>query len=159
MKRTAWIILLIASLTVTGCRSVKPAGPTPTPQEEETHDYTVMAFSGTVDGMSVSGQVRMDRDKVIWCSVSKIIELGRAMATPDSVWVRIPVAGRYQQGDYKDLGRLAGQKLSFADLQAILESDDPEERIRELAQRFDVSLTVKITRKEKVQKLTFPFNK
>lgn len=149
---------VLFSLAVTGCRSTKSVSPTPTPQEE-THQYTVMAFSGTVDGMSVSGQVRMDKDRTIWCSVSKFIEIGRALATTDSVWVRVPIAGRYHRGDYNDLSRIAKMPVTFADLQGILESPHAEQRITELAKQLGVEARVKITRREKVEKLTFPFEK
>ncbi len=145
------------ALTTVGCRSTQ--GVSSTPQQAERHDYTVMTFTGTVDGMSVSGQVRMDRDKVIWCSVSKFIEVGRAMATPDSVWVKAPLLGQDRKGNYNDLSRVAKAPLTFADLQGILESDDAERRIEELARRLDITMQVRITRREKVENLSFPFNK
>lgn len=145
------------ALTTVGCRSTQ--GVSSTPQQAERHDYTVMTFTGTVDGMSVSGQVRMDRDKVIWCSVSKFIEVGRAMATPDSVWVKAPLLGQDRKGNYNDLSRVAKAPLTFADLQGILESDDAERRIEELARRLDITMQVRITRREKVESLSFPFNK
>ena len=150
--------MLLAAMVVAGCRGTKSIVE-PTPQQEERHDYTVMTFNGTVDGMSVSGQVRMERDKQIWCSVNKFIEVGRALATTDSVWVRVPLMNRYQKGDYKDLSRLANMQLTFKDLQGILESDDVEQKIEELGRRFGVAMRVKILRKEKVEKLTFPFDK
>ena len=145
------------ALTTVGCRSTQ--GVSSTPRQAERHDYTVMTFTGTVDGMSVSGQVRMDRDKVIWCSVSKFIEVGRAMATPDSVWVKAPLLGQDRKGNYNDLSRVAKTPLTFADLQGILESDDAERRIEELARRLDITMQVRITRREKVENLSFPFNK
>ena len=46
------------ALTTVGCRSTQ--GVSSTPQQAERHDYTVMTFTGTVDGMSVSGQVLME---------------------------------------------------------------------------------------------------
>ena len=75
------------------------------------------------------------------------------------MWVRVPLMNRYQKGDYKDLSRLANMQLTFKDLQGILESDDVERRIEELGRRFGVAMQVKILRKEKVEKLTFPFDK
>ncbi|MBQ6742186.1 MAG: DUF4292 domain-containing protein [Bacteroidales bacterium] len=157
--KTFRILLCVAmlALTTVGCRSTQ--GVSSTPQQAERHDYTVMTFTGTVDGMSVSGQVRMDRDKVIWCSVSKFIEVGRAMATPDSVWVKAPLLGQDRKGNYNDLSRVAKAPLTFADLQGILESDDAERRIEELARRLDITMQVRITRREKVENLSFPFNK
>ena len=81
------------------------------------------------------------------------------MATTDSVWLQVPMLKRYQKGDYKDLSRMAKRSLTFSDLQGILESNDAERRIAELAQSLGVALTVKITRREKVEKLTFPFER
>lgn len=157
IARTTLLMLLV--LTLASCRSLKNPTPSPTPSPAESHDYTVMTFTGTMDGMTVNGQVRMDHDKMIWCSASKFIELGRAMATPDSVWVRASFIGRDQQGDYNDLSRMAKKQLTFEDLQSILESDDAEQRIEELARALGFSVQVRITRREKVAKLTFPFNK
>lgn len=145
-------------LLVAGCHSSRNIGTSPTPREQE-HDYTVMTFTGTANGLSVSGQVRMDRDRVIWCSVNKFIEMGRAMATPDSVWVRIPLMNRYEQKDYNDLSRMAGMPLSFGYLQETLESPDAEQRITTLAKRFGLDIQIRITRKEKAETLTFPFTK
>lgn len=149
--------MIAATLTLVGCRSTRTA--TSTPQTTEESRYTVMTFTGTVDGISVNGQVRMERDRVIWCSVSKFIELGRAMATPDSVWVQVPMLNRNQKGDYNDLSRVAQRRLTFNDLQDILESADAEQRIAELAQGLNLAAQVRITRREKADKLTFPFNK
>lgn len=152
--------LVLLALAATGCRSTRNVTEPPTtPVVETTPAYTVITFTGTVEGLGVSGQVRMEKGKVIWGSVSKFVELGRAMATPDSVWVRMPLMGRNQEGDYRDLERLTGNRISFADLEAILESEDAEERIAALGKRMGMSVQVKITRREKAEKLTFPFNK
>ena len=149
---------LMAMMAV-GCRSTRQAS-APTPVETPSESlYTVMTFTGTVEGISVNGQVRMEHGKVIWCSVSKFIELGRAMATPDSVWLRAPLLGRNDAGDYRMVKRRTGLDISFADLQDILEADDAEQRIANLARRFGVTLTVKIKKRERVDTLTFPFRK
>ena len=156
-RKALLYLALAATFALTGCRSTRTVAPIP--PATETHDYTVMTFTGTVDGISVNGQVRMERNRVIWCSVSKFVELGRAMATPDSVWVQVPMLNRNQKGDYNDLSRVTHRRMSFADLQGILESDDAERRIAELAQELNLSVQVRITRREKADKLTFPFNK
>ena len=57
------------------------------------------------------------------------------------------------------MSRVAKTPLTFADLQGILESDDAERRIEELARRLDITMQVRITRREKVENLSFPFNK
>ena len=101
----------------------------------------------------------MAKDSVIWCNFSKIIDLGRALATPDSVWVRIPLLGNNHAGDYGMVKRLTGVSTSFAELQAIVLSDNAEEEIRRLAQRMGHDVKVRIKKRERVTSLTFPFNK
>lgn len=159
---TAAALCCLTLLLVTACRSTEKtattapaATTTPTPRTE----YTTMTFSGEAEGVSFSGQLRMAKDSVIWCSFSKIIELGRAMATRDSVWVRIPLIGRDDAGDYGMVKRLTGASLTYDQLQGILLSDNPEEEIRRLAKRLGYDVTVRIKRKERVNSLTFPFNK
>ena len=118
-----------------------------------------MNFSGEAEGVSFNGQMRMAKDSIIWCNFSKIIDLGRAMATPDSVWVNIPLLGRNQAGDYAMVKRLTGASVTYDELQAILLSDKPEEGIRRLAKRMGLDVTVRIKKRERVDGLTFPFNK
>ena len=152
------LLMILGAMVVTGCRSTKTAVD-PAAQQKETHDYTMMTFAGTVENLSVTGQVRMDRDKVIWCSVNKFIEVGRAMATPDSVWVQVPLMGRFERVDYNELSRMTKRHITFADLQAILESDDYEREITELAKSIGLSASITITKRIKAEKLTFPFDK
>jgi hypothetical protein len=151
--------MVMLALVATSCRSTRPTT-TPTPETTPTESlYTVITFTGTVEGINVSGQVRMEHGKVIWCSVNKFIELGRAMATPDSVWVRATMMDVNREGSYRDLERLTGRRISFADLEAILLSDDADRRITALGRQLGYNVQVHITRREKAQRLTFPFNK
>lgn len=149
------LMMVVAAVLVTGCRSTeKVAAPSSTARE-----YYTMNFSGEADGIGFSGQLRMAKDSVIWCNFSKIIDLGRALATPDSVWVRIPLLGNNHAGDYGMVKRLTGVSTSFAELQAIVLSDNAEEEIRRLAQRMGHDVKVRIKKRERVTSLTFPFNK
>ena len=52
---------------------------------------------------------------------------------------------------------MAKMKITFADLEAILESDDAERQIAELGKRFGAEVKVKITKRERTGKLSFPF--
>ena len=122
-------------------------------------EYTTITFSGEADGISFNGQLRMAKDSVIWCTFSKIIDLGRAMATHDSVWVSIPLLGKNKAGDYTMVKRLTGVNTTYDELQAILLSEDPEGGIKRLAKRMGHDVTVRIKRRERVDKLTFPFDK
>ena len=126
-------------LVLTGCRSSRVATGTTAPTVEEPV-YTALTFSGEVDGISVN-----------------FIELGRAIATPDSVRVRIPMMSRRFDGNYQDLQRATGAKTSFAELQEILESDDAEARIATLAQSLGHTAAIRITKRERKETLNFPF--
>lgn len=152
------MLLALAAMLATGCRSSRMAATAPTAGTEAPR-YTAMTFTGDVDGIGVNGQVRMRQDSVIWCSVSKFVELGRALATPDSVWVRMPLLNKRFAGNYRDLERTTGVKTSFAELQEVLESPDAEARIATIAQRLGHNATIRITRREQKESLNFPFNK
>ena len=162
-RHTLPILLAAAMLTVASCRSHREMTSTPTPPTSdaatETRQYTVISFTGTVDGLSVNGQVRMAKDSVIWCSVTKLLEVGRAMATPDSVWVRSTLLGVNESGTFDQAQRKAKTDLTFSQIQEILESDDAEQRLAELARQLGHPATVRITRRQQVDRLSFPFNK
>ena len=166
MMRRHVIFLLLAStlLAVAACRSQRDTTATPdtpgtpaTPAAEAR--YTVISFTGTVDGISVNGQVRMAKDSLIWCSVTKLLEVGRAMATPDSVWVRSSLLGVNEAGTFSQAQRKAKTNLTFSQIQELLMSDDAEQRLAEMSSTFGHPATVRITRRQQVDRLSFPFNK
>jgi hypothetical protein len=117
-----------------------------------------MTFTGEVEGVSVNGQLRVAHDSVMWLSVNKVVELGRAMATVDSVWLRAPLMGRDDALDYADLQRLARTRITYDDLQSIALADDAEARIAALARQLGFSADIQITRRQ-VEHLTFPYPK
>lgn len=166
MKRRHVILLFfaIALLAVAACRSQRDTAATPdtpgtpaTPTAEAR--YTVISFTGTVDGISVNGQVRLAKDSVIWCSVTKLLEVGRAMATPDSVWVRSSLLGVNEAGTFSQAQRKAKTNLTFSQIQELLMSDDAEQRLAEMSSTLGHPATVRITRRQQVDRLSFPFNK
>lgn len=166
MKRRHVIFLFfaIALLAVAACRSQRDTAATPdtpgtpaTPAAEAR--YTVISFTGTVDGISVNGQVRLAKDSVIWCSVTKLLEVGRAMATPDSVWVRSSLLGVNEAGTFSQAQRKAKTNLTFSQIQELLMSDDAEQRLAEMSSTLGHPATVRITRRQQVDRLSFPFNK
>lgn len=79
------------------------------------------------NGMSANGQLRMIKDSVIWVSLNKIIELGRAKITPDSVLVHIKPTNEYIRIPMKELESQYG--LDFATIQAIFTGSDVTNRI------------------------------
>ena len=155
-----YVLLLLA----VGCRSTRQAVvATPEavtqPQEPPRRELTVTTFTAMVSGISASGQVRMAEDSVIWVNVTKLVELGRGLATKDSVWLSVPLADRYFAGSYADLQRITKRRLTYADLQAMVSADDAGEQIEALAASLGYEAKVYITARRKVDKLTFPFKK
>lgn len=157
-------VLLLAAVLAVGCRSTRQAVvATPEaatqPQEPPRRELTVTTFTAMVNGISATGQVRMAEDSVIWLSVTKLVELGRGLATQDSVWLSVPLADRYFAGSYADLQRITKRRLSYADLQAMVAADDAGEQIEALAAAMGYEAKVYITGRRKVERLTFPFRK
>lgn len=156
--------VLLATLLV-GCRSTKKLAPATPPEPAveavapQPRTYTVMTFTGEVEGISVSGQLRLAQDSAMWLSVNKLIEVGRAMCTPDSLWLRAPLLGRDDAMDYATLRQLTGVTVTYDELQQTALADDAEERIARLAQRLGVAATVRITQRRQVERLSFPYPK
>ncbi len=167
------VTMVTMVVALAGCRSARHAAVTNQPQQPDTtivpptlpdvpsqpRQLSVISFTAIVEGTSVSGQVRIAHDSLIWLSVTKIIELGRAMATPDSVWVTVPIANKRFAGNYHDVERHSKQPVNFAMLQEIATADDAEERIEAMARTMGLTAKVRITKRQQVQRLTFPFQK
>ena len=119
------------TLSMAGCRNTTKIAhdKSETPQQsgkpaaecvEVTRCETLIAnFECTVDDISVNGQLRMRRDSVIWVSLNKFIELGRAKLTRDSIFVYAKIASRYFEGTYSDLEKVAGITTDFESLQEL----------------------------------------
>ena len=162
-------ILILMPLLLAGCHASRKAAQEPvksaepevvvTAPEAPKRVYRVMSFDGEVEGISVSGQLRMATDSAMWLSVNKIIEVGRAMCTTDSLWLRAPLLGRDDAMDYATLRRVTGVAVSYDDLQQIALSDDAEERITAIAAKLGFSARVRITRRREVEQLSFPYPK
>lgn len=165
MKRYRYILLIaLLAVLAAGCRSTRQAAaPTgaaePQRQAEPRRELTVTTFTAMVDGISASGQLRVAEDSVIWLNVTKLIELGRGLATKDSVWLSVPLADRYFAGTYDDLQRITKRRFTFADLEAMAKADDAEAQIEALARSLGYEAKVYITARRKVERLSFPFKK
>lgn len=125
--------------------------PLPTPPR-----YRTAHFNVTAQGTRVEGQLRMQPDSIIWMSATKIIELGRAMCTPDSVVVYVKVAGRCFRGSYMDVYRRFHWHTDFATLQEMLTSDNADAELEALARRFGIDATVHVGDWKEAERLTFP---
>ena len=157
------MVLLLALLAV-GCRSTRQAATTTAPATVAApaapqRQLTVITFSAIVNGFSASGQMRVAEDSVLWVSVNKLVELGRAMATPDSVWVTTTFGDHNFAGTYDDLQRLTKRRITFDEMQAMAMADDAGEQISQLAASLGLNATVYVTGRRKVNKLAFPFKK
>lgn len=155
--------MLLALLAV-GCRSTRQAATTTAPATVAApaapqRQLTVITFSAIVNGFSASGQMRVAEDSVLWVSVNKLVELGRAMATPDSVWLTTTFGDHNFAGSYDDLQRLTKRHITFDDMQAMAMADDAGEQISQLAASLGLNATVYVTGRRKVNKLAFPFKK
>lgn len=162
MKRYIPLLFVMFAMTLAGCRSTRHAvvapelEPAPEPQLLE---RTVVGFSASVDGIDVNGQLRMVQDSALWLSVSKLIELGRGLATTDSVWVSAPMMDVSFAGTYVDLSRRVGRTITFDALQRMALADDAEAQLTRLATELGFNATVRITSRRKVDSLSLPFRK
>ena len=164
---------MLAAVLLAGCHGARQAAAPAVPDNQEAPEipeaseptttphrtYTVMNFTGEVEGLSVSGQLRIAQDSAMWLTVTKYIEVARGLATPDSVWLRSPLLGIDRGADYGDLRQRLHRHISYNDLQTLALADDAEERISQLARQLGFDATVRITRREQVPALTFPYNK
>lgn len=164
--RNRSIILLAAAMLLASCHSTKEVTLPPPPPSPHTDaapampcEKTVTNFTASVDGMSVNGQLRMANDSVMWLSITKIIELGRALATPDSVWITVPILDKHFAGTYADLSRRVKQQVDFQTLQSIANADNAEQLIESLASGMGYNARVRFISRRKVDKLSFPFVK
>lgn len=165
MKKSM-ILLLLLSLIAVGCHTSRETAKVPevAPSAAEAQpplrrNYTVMNFEGTVEGVNMSGQFRVAEDSVMWVTVNKIIEMGRAMCTPDSLWLRAPLLGHDDALDYPALKQLTGVDITYDEMQQIALAPNAEERLSQLARRLGFEATIHITQRQRVEHLTFPYNK
>ncbi|MBR0073094.1 MAG: DUF4292 domain-containing protein [Bacteroidales bacterium] len=140
-SRTTHTILFAVGLSlmaVTACKTpktvVKDSG-TPTPPPVAKHitvsdianaDFSTLAmnFSTELMDIGVSGQVRIQKDKVIWISVSKLLELGRVKMTPDSVYATVKLKNQAFRGTYNQFQKQFGIAMNFDIAQALLVGND-----------------------------------
>ena len=153
--------LAVALLAATGCRSLRQTAHSVDNKAVETTApvYKKARFTYRLNDGEIVGQVRIQEDSVVWASAVKLIELGRARLTPDSVVVYVRMMGRYFRGSYEDVYRRTGVKTSFAEVHAAITSEHPSEGIGQLMERFKMPGTVTLTNWETVDSLAFPIAK
>ena len=82
--------------------------------------YMSATFSCEVSGISASGLARVSQDSLIWLSVSKLVEVGRAILTPDSVLVYAKINNSYYRCDYAYIKSRFGIDIDYARAQRLL---------------------------------------
>ena len=147
MKRYIFILMLVC-LGVAGCRSHKElkrddgnnvsrdttaAATAPSKPHAERLDTIMNAqyrsitanFNCTVQGINVNGQLRMAKDSIIWVSVNKLLELGRAQLTPTKAQAYAKLIGKKYDLSYNDIQKNWGIDVDFVTLQALLTANCP----------------------------------
>ncbi|MEL6252542.1 MAG: DUF4292 domain-containing protein [Bacteroidota bacterium] len=96
---------------------------------EERVKYETLELSGKaqldiakmgVNNMGVSYRVSMEKDKRIWIRVSKLIEVARILARPDSLFVLDKINRRYIACDYELAEKFTGLEMDFELLQDLM---------------------------------------
>jgi hypothetical protein len=164
------LVLALLTLTVAGCRihreaaqgtPANPRGGTETPSDPANPPayvpkYYTANFACTTQGISAKGQLRLQPDSVLWASASKIIELGRARLTPDSVLVYVKLNNSCFRGTYIDLYRRFGYRTSFDEVVKMVTADDAEKQIATLLGSLNLDATVEMDSWQQAQQLSFP---
>ena len=174
------LLFALTALTATSCRihreatHARPATPTtgnatdPDSPPAYVPQYYTAKFTcttqgemdfkvaGTTQGITANGQLRLQPDSVLWAYASKIIELGRARLTPDSVVVYAKVANSCFRGTYADLYRRFGYRTNFEEVVKMATADDAEAQIATLLRSLNLDATVKLEPWQKAETLNFP---
>ena len=163
IRRRLPLWLLAAALLAAGCISHKgaarPETPAVTPPTTDASpSYYTANFTCSAEGMTANGQLRMQTDSIIWLSASKVIELGRARFTHDSVIIHAKITGQCFRGDYNDLYRRFNFRTDFDQLSKTLTAPAPqaEKQLADIAQLLGIEATFTRQPWQKVDKLTFP---
>ena len=100
--------------------SAKPSTNTSTPSTPKTYavQNSSADFRCMVKNISASGQLRWQRDSVIWISISKFIELARIKMTQDSVIAYIKPTNEYLMYSMPEFTHSFG--ITFQDMQDLL---------------------------------------
>ncbi|MBQ9417499.1 MAG: DUF4292 domain-containing protein [Bacteroidales bacterium] len=162
MKTVRSIALVLAVVSLSACHtthSVSTSTQPQSPEEAESWRYLVANFRAMVEGVQANGQVRVARDSALWIAAYKMVELGRMLATTDSVWINLPLMGRQVAGTYAELESRTGAKWSYGKLQAAVLSDEASQRIAALLAELGFDAKVEMGEKKIVEHTDFPIAK
>lgn len=147
----------------TGCRShqdaARPAQPAVVPATTDSvSQFYTANFSCTAEGITATGQLRMQSDSVIWLSASKVIELVRARFTPDSAIIHAKAMGRCFRGNYNDLYRRFQIRTDYNQLEETLTSPNAETMLSDIARIMGIEATFTLQPWQKADRLNFPIS-
>lgn len=124
--------------------------------------YLSAPFRCSAQGHEASGLLRMATDSLIWINASKVIELGRAVATPDSVFAYVKINNTYFRGNYQDLKQATGVNTTFAQLQRriqnSLQSNDKKLSANIHTSQYNLQGTAQFSRVDTLASCSFPFS-
>lgn len=118
--------------------------------------YYTARFTCSTQGITATGQLRLQPDSILWVSASKVIELGRACFTKDSVVVYAKVMGRCFRGSYDDIYRRFHYRTTFEDVVKMMTATDAEQQIATLVRPFNIEVEIRLDPWQQVEKLRFP---
>ncbi|MDR0790689.1 MAG: DUF4292 domain-containing protein [Bacteroidales bacterium] len=124
MKRLIFFIAI--SLLFVGCKVQSPQADiqskqTADKQNQTTFETYTTKISGTYNSIPFKGQVRLQKDSVIWVSLTGFgFEAARLLMTKDSVFAINKLQKEVLIGDYNTLEQHFGLPLSFAVAQKVL---------------------------------------
>lgn len=137
--RIGYVALLFAVIVAlfANCKSTKTATEHIPEQQVEVEkilpldfDFNTLSrnFTAKVEGLNITlnGQVRIKHDSVIWLTLSKVVEIGRAKLTQDSVFVFLKIQNKYFAGSYVDLAKTVGMDFNYQAVQAMLLGNEME---------------------------------
>lgn len=133
------LLTAMALLTsMSGCHIAKKMSKTDRPATEDERlikavydtniqpKYIEIRFTGKTDldeeKISFMGSAKLVKDSLIWVSLRSPIgiEIGRFMASPDSIWIVSKILKMKEKGNWRMMRELTGHELDFNSLQGIL---------------------------------------
>ena len=131
------LLFIVAIALFVNCRSTKtiidnePELPVVVVEPSDFEFHTISRnFIVKVEGfnMTLNGQLRVKHDSIIWFTLSKMVEIGRAKLTQDSVFAYLKIQNKYFAGSYADLFKTLGVAIDYQTLQALLLGNDMKTR-------------------------------
>ena len=77
-------------------------------------------YEGDKNIPQVNASLRIEKDKIIWMSISKFITVGKLKITPNKVQFYNNLDQTYFDGDFSILSNLLGTEVNFQQVQSIL---------------------------------------